>query len=217
MNKKQRSVVRDLIFSAIGIAILGAGIALMIKPKIGLAPWDIASFTISEALNIKFGSASMVLNFVAITLQILILRSNFKKSQILQIPVSIFLGLIINFFEYSVFTFMVSTYLQKLSVFIIGVLVASFGVSILVVVNFITMPAEGLSLAVAEKTKQSFGKMRFGLDLVCTIGSSAIALILSLPLAVKEGTLIGMVLFNIALNIYIKILKNFIKTDEEAV
>lgn len=217
MNKKQRSVVRDLIFSAIGIAILGAGIALMIKPKIGLAPWDIASFTISEALNIKFGSASMVLNFVAITLQILILRSNFKKSQILQIPVSIFLGLIINFFEYSVFTFMVSTYLQKLSVFIIGVLVASFGGSILVVVNFITMPAEGLSLAVAEKTKQSFGKMRFGLDLVCTIGSSAIALILSLPLAVKEGTLIGMVLFNIALNIYIKILKNFIKTDEEAV
>ena len=133
------------------------------------------------------------------------------------LPVSIFLGLIINFFEYSVFTFMVSTYLQKLSVFIIGVLVASFGVSILVVVNFITMPAEGLSLAVAEKTKQSFGKMRFGLDLVCTIGSSAIALILSLPLAVKEGTLIGMVLFNIALNIYIKILKNFIKTDEEAV
>lgn len=207
MNKQ----IKDILFSIIGIAILGSGVALMIKADIGLAAWDMVSVTLGNALNIKEGTGSMISNGALLIIQILLLGKSFKKSQYLQVFVILFFGIIINFFLYEIYRFNLGNYPMQLVAFLIGIVLTSIGVSILVVVNFITMPTEAFSAAVATKSKFTFNQVRLAVDVVSIIVCTILTFILKLPPTLREGTIIGMIVFNALIKIFINLLNDKIK------
>ena len=71
----------------------------------------------------------MFCNFLCIFVQVAILRRKFKPIQLLQIPVCILLGLIVNFMLYEVYSnFTINTYWMNVGLLILGYIVSAFAV-----------------------------------------------------------------------------------------
>lgn len=205
MNKKDYTLSR-IVVTILSIILLAAAAALTTKVQIGLAPWDALAGTLSEMFDIKFGYGSMIANSTMIILQLIILKKAFKKSQWLQIPVMLIFGYIINFFLYDVYTFEISSYVLRMIIFIIGLILLSIAVALLVRIHIITMPPEAFSKALSLKTKLTYTNARTGLDIVVIIFCTIAYFIFPINLQIREGTIITMVIFNFVTN---QILKRF--------
>ena len=98
-------------------------------------------------------------------------------------------------------------------IFILANFITSFGVAVLVNLDIVQTPAEGLSTAIDKKTKFSFSKIRFSMDIVVILFTIILSLIFSLPVLIRslpvlirEGTIIASIIFNIGLTKFLKLL-----------
>ena len=94
---------RKIVVLVIGVMIVGCSSALTLKAAIGVGAWDALAQTGSSVTSIEVGTVGMCFNFLCILIQIIVLRKKFKIIQFLQIPVSILLGVIINFMLYQIY------------------------------------------------------------------------------------------------------------------
>lgn len=205
MKKENKSL--KVLISILALMLLGLGAALQVKAAIGLGPWDALTATISELTNLKFGTASIISNSIMILLQVLILRKAFKMSYWLQVPIVLLFGTVVNFFLYNIVTFEIIHYQQSLIVFFLGNLLAALALSLLVSIDIITMPPEGFSSAVAKVSKFDFSQVRLSIDIVSVIFCLLSTFLFDTKLQIREGTILAIVLFNLFLRIFIKIVK----------
>ena len=94
---------RGITFCA-GLVILCFGIVLNTKTGLGVASINTAPYTLSEVEGISLGTATMLLYFVFAGAQCLLRRSLGWKI-LLQVPMSILIGRIVDFFNDYVLTF----------------------------------------------------------------------------------------------------------------
>lgn len=206
-NKKNLSII----ISILALILLALGAALQVKATVGLSPWDALTATISDLTGLKFGTASMVSNFLMIALQLLILRRHFKLSYWTQVPIVFGFGYVVNFFLYKILQFNLDQYWLRIIFFAIGNNLAAFANSFLVTIDTIIMPPEGFSSAVAKVSHFDFSKVRLSLDVASVVFSLLSTLLMSTTLEIREGTVIGIILYNLSLKIYLKVLGPTIK------
>lgn len=207
MKIVKRSIV--LIFF---VTMVSVGCALTLKASIGVGAWDALAQTGSEMFSIPVGTVGMIFNFMCIFIQIIVLRKDFKIIQLLQIPVSILLGSMINFILYDVFgDFVISNYIMQIILLIVGCITSAFAVAAVMVLDVVTFALEGACMAVSNVTHKKFHVLRQLVDVICIIVILIVAFSLDLPLAVREGTIIGMLLFGPLMGIFMKILKPIFK------
>ena len=89
---------------AAGLVILCFGIVLNTKTGLGVASINTAPYTFSQVEGISLGTATMLLYFIFAGAQCLLRRSLGWKI-ILQIPMSVLIGRIVDFFNDYVLTF----------------------------------------------------------------------------------------------------------------
>ena len=82
----------------------GMSAALAMKAAVGVSAWDAMSQSISMTTGIKIGTVAIGTNTLCVLLQLLLLRKNFRVRELLQIPLTIASGSVINFFYYDVFS-----------------------------------------------------------------------------------------------------------------
>lgn len=154
----------------------------------------------------------MFCNFLCIFVQVAILRRKFKPIQLLQIPVCILLGLIVNFMLYEVYSnFTINTYWMNVGLLILGYIVSAFAVGMVMVLDIVTFALEGACMAVSGVTGKKFHVLRQGVDVVSILLVIIIVIITDVPLAVREGTIIGMFLFGPMMGIFMKLQKPVFK------
>lgn len=73
------------------------GIVLTIKVSIGLGAFDAINQTFSYLLNVKIGRIMAFIQMIFVIIQLMILKKVANLSIILQIPMSIILGELINY------------------------------------------------------------------------------------------------------------------------
>jgi len=61
--------------------------------------------------------------------------------------------------------------------------------------NFISFPLEGACLVISDRFKLNFGKVRQGADILSIIIALVVAISFKDTITVREGTVIGMLLF----------------------
>lgn len=203
VNKIQ--YIKHVIISILSLILLSFGVAIMVKSEIGLAPWDALTATISQLTSLKFGTASILSNFVLIVLQIFILRNKFKLSYWAQIPIIFGFGSVINFFLYQILQFNLSSYWAKLIFFAFGNIVAAFAISFLFTLDIILMPPEMFSSAVDKVSRYKFSNVRLFIDIISVIICLTSTLLFSTTLQIREGTIISIIVFNLSLKIFIKL------------
>jgi uncharacterized protein len=197
--------LKRIILCILFVVIVGMGASFTLKVAIGLGAWDAVAQSVSHLSGIKVGTLGMILNITCVVGQLILLRKNFKLKHLLQVPVAITLGLVVNFFLYDVLgAITIDGYIMKLVVLLAAFVVVAFAVSVVMVLDVVTFPLEGFCMALANKTKWKFPVIRQAVDIISLLVALLLTFGLSLPMTLREGTVIGMLLFGPMLGFFMK-------------
>lgn len=203
---------KKIIILTILVCFISVGVALTLKAEIGVGAWDALLAAISNIINVPIGTVGMVLNFTLIFAQIIILRSNFKKIQLLQFPVSILFGLVINFMFYEVFSMLtLESYVMKVLTLLLGYVIIAFSIAGVMVMDVIFFPVEGFTMAISDTINKKFYIIRQLVDVISVVTALLLVIPFNQPLVVREGTIIGVIIFGPLLGLFMKVLKPIFK------
>ena len=190
----------SLFFSALGVAFTKHG-------ELGVSPIS----SVANIMSYKFDSLSLgtwliIWNCILIIGQIVILRKKFQKIQLLQIPISFLFGWFTDFGMWIVSSLPVNTYIIRLVMVVVGVIILGFGIALSVIANVIMNSGEAFVKAVSDTIHKEFGNVKIVFDVTCVI----IALILSLAffdfsiVGTREGTVISALLTGMVVKFFIR-------------
>lgn len=185
-------------------AAVALAITFMLKASVGVGAFDAATQSLSVLSGIRIGTIAMSLNLTFVIGQFIILKKNFGFTRFLQIPLSILIGMLVNFFYYDLFAAVeFSTYAGSMLVYILALILASFSVSMVMTLNLVTFPIESLCLALTKKLPIKFAVIRQLADILFIAVSVGLTFVFGLSPAVREGTVIGMLLFSPLMGFFI--------------
>lgn len=205
-NKKQ-FLLRCAVLCA-GLAFMALGVAFSIKANLGVSPISSVPYITAYLSGLSTGTTTFIMNCLFVVIQILILRKNYDKFQLLQIPASLIFGALIDLFEYMIKSLGYSNYFSQWIYCIFGIIFLAFGVSLEVAAGLITNAGEGIVLAICKVAPIKFGNMKviFDVTLMCiTIVISLIAL--HKLQGVREGTIAAAVCVGFITKFFARILK----------
>lgn len=188
--------IKKTIWTFFFVIVGATGVALGLKTAVGVGAWDAFSQSSSNVTNIKVGTFSMMMNLSCILLQLVILKKHFRPVAFLQIGMALLLGMIVNLVYYDVLSSVVfSSYGVRLMLYIASILLIVFAISMIMSIDFLSFPLEAACLVVAQKSRFSFAQLRLFVDFACIVGAISLSFLFETPFTVREGTIIGMILF----------------------
>lgn len=173
----------------LGVWIMSIGIALSVHSHLGTAPISTFPAVLDAATPLTVGFVSTLMNIAFVLIQMLILRRRFKLFQLVQLPIAVVFGSLIDLSVYLTSWVEPTNYLMEWVVAILGALILGVGVYIQVQPKLIYLPGEGLVMALTQVTTVRFGTMKQIVDWSLVIISAIVSLILLQRLeGVREGT-----------------------------
>lgn len=189
--------IKRITFLTAFIIMVGFGAAVSLKAAIGVGAWDALAQSFSFLTGLKVGTVGMIFNSSCVLGQILILRRNFKWSQLLQVAVSLLLGTVVNFFLYGVLdNFTIASYWLNLLLLVVALVIIAFAVGSVMLLDVVTLALEGLCMAISRVTGKGFAKIRQWADILFILVILALTFGFSLPPTLREGTVISMLIFS---------------------
>jgi len=176
----------------IGLSFSSLGIALTTKAGLGTSPISSVPYVLSFIFPMSFGQLTFVVNVVMIGLQILLLKKDFQKVQLLQIVVSYMLGSFIDFFMYVFSNLNTPSYISQVLALLLGCVSIGLGISLQVIANVIMLSGEALVKIIATKLGKNFGTIKTIFDISLVTISVLTSLIgLGKIVGLREGTVIA--------------------------
>lgn len=124
---------KHLLIETVGVIILSIGGAGIMRVGLGNSAYDAFSVSISLLSHIEVGTVATIINLFCVLIQMVLLRKKYKPLYLLQIFVSIVIGVVVNLFYYHIFDqIMPESYVLKMVWFVFLVLVDILGVSLVV-------------------------------------------------------------------------------------
>jgi uncharacterized membrane protein YczE len=174
----------------------GCACALTMKAAIGIGAWDAMAQTFSNITTIKVGTMGIIFNCSCVLGELIILKRKFTFKHFLQVIVSFLFGFVVNFIFYNVLTFEINSYILRLLAFVLAYVGMAIFVGGIMVLNVVTFALEGFCKELSNITPFEFSKIRQTVDIVCIILTLILCFTLSLPLVIREGTVIGMIIYS---------------------
>ena len=185
--KRYSLFIISLWFSALGVAVTKCG-------SLGVS----CISSVPNVLSLRFtaltiGGWTFVWNTLLVICQILLLRKNFQKIQLLQIPLSFLFGWFTDVAMLLAVRIPVNSYPMQLFMVVLGVVILAFGITLGVIANVVLNAGEGIVKALADVSGKEFGFVKVRFDVVCVILSLVISLVTfgGKIIGVREGTLIA--------------------------
>ena len=200
--------IKKIIYFIILIVGISFGTTLTMKANIGVEAWDALAQSGSAITNIPVGTVLMILNITCVLIQWIILKKDFKFKHMLQIPLSVFIGYLVNYFYYDLFgNLIVNNYFIKVLILISGYLVNAFVVAGIMMLDVVTFALEGACKVISDKYQLSFPKFRQFIDVLSVASVIVLSMMFHIDLYVREGTVIGMLIFGPMIGFFTKILE----------
>lgn len=194
-RKKGEDFMKKYLSLVMIVMCTGFACALSLKAAIGVGAWDAFAQALSSIINIKVGTMGMILNCSCVVGQLLILKKKFRPIQFLQVLVSIILGSVVNFMLYDILVFEINAYYIRLILILLAYVLCALFVGAIMVLDLVTFPLEGLCMALETILPFKFSQIRQAVDVICIVIGIVLSLLFNVPLAVREGTIIGMIIF----------------------
>jgi uncharacterized membrane protein YczE/cytidylate kinase len=204
---KKKHLTRRIVAFVIGLFIVAMGVALSIKANLGVSPISSVPYVYSLGFPLSMGATTVIVNVLLILGQILILRSNYKLVQLVQLPVVLLFGFFTDFTLFLVADLTVTTYVSQLALCLLSCVVIGFGVFLEVRAGLTFLPGEGIALALTEAFHIEFGKTK----IICDSSLVIIGVISSYILfgsieGAREGTVLAAVLVGLSVRAYNRVL-----------
>lgn len=152
---------------AIGLVLVGAGVALMIRAQIGVAPYDVLSTGIAAAADIPIWVAAMLLPLGFVGVALALGRRPGPGTLIAVLTIGPIIGAALPLIPH------VEAMAPRLALFLIGFLVVCAGVTGVVIAGIGPGPAEIVMLALHDKGVP-LAPARTGIELCCVAGGWAV-------------------------------------------
>lgn len=151
------------------------GVALCIRSSVGSSVISSLPFVFSlagetgEAPALSVGGYTIAMNFVLVICQILVLRKRFEPVQLFQLAVGFVFGWLIDLNMWITGAMTCDTVAIKAITQLAGCTVMGIGIAFEVKCGSVTMPGEGISIALSTVTGRPFPKVKIMVDTVLVV------------------------------------------------
>lgn len=184
--------IRRSIQALLGLICVAFGVALSAKAGLGTTPISSLPYTLSCISPLSLGTYTFITNMTFLLFQIVILKREYKVSQLIQIPAIFVFSVIIDLWMKLLCGIGTLNYIVMLGLCLIGCFFVAFGVYLQVKANAVMLPGDGLVKVIASKIKKEFGKIKIIFDSSLVGISIIVSLIVKHKLlGVREGTIIA--------------------------
>lgn len=178
------------------------GISLSIIANVGVSSYNSMNLAIANLIHLKVGTVTIFLNGGFLLIYMYLTQFSYKYKYFIQAFSVLMFGTLINFFTYTLLSDLSDLlYLQRLAMISIGTVIGGLSIGMIVHYNVITFPLENLCLKLSELSGVTFMKLRYLVDLISISVSITISTMNHLPLYVREGTVISMILLSASMNL----------------
>lgn len=165
--------------------------ALVTKASLGTSPISSIPYVLSLNFSASLGMFTILFSLLLIALQLILLRKQFRPVQLLQIPVSLLFGYLIDGAMMLLALFSPNQYASQLGCLILGCVVLGVGVYLEVLADIVMLPGEAFVRVVTVCAKTEFGKTKIAFDVSMTV----IAGVLSFVFAARlDGVGVGAII-----------------------
>lgn len=182
--------IKRYIFLVVGLAIMSFGVAFSINAELGTSPVSSIPYVTSEISGLSVGTTTIIVNTIIVLLQIVVLRRRFKLIRLLQIPVCVVFGLLIDVAGLCIEAVVPDNYFMQWVLCVCGIVLVAVGVAFEMSAGVLTLAGEGLVQALCTVLpKVKFGYMKVMVDVSFVVIAVALSFIFLHELqGVREGT-----------------------------
>ncbi len=153
-----------------GLFIMSLGVAFSIVSTLGTTPISSISYALALITNINIGITTFIFNAALIFMQLLILRSDFKKKRLLQFINCLLFGYFTDLALYIVsFVPFDGSLIMCVIFLIVSIFLIAFGIFVYMPANIAPLPGEGCVEAIAIVTGWRFSTIKIGFDATMVI------------------------------------------------
>lgn len=165
-------MIKRICLFTVGLFIMSLGVAFSIVSTLGTTPISSISYSLALITNINIGITTFIFNAALIFIQIIILRSRFRKKRLLQFINCVMFG---YFTDLALYLVSFIPFNNTISYFILFLLISIFltalGIFIYMPANIAPLPGEGCVEAVAIVTNWRFSSIKIAFDALMVIVS----------------------------------------------
>ncbi|UKI53988.1 MAG: DUF6198 family protein [Treponema sp.] len=174
-QRNSHELLKRYIFFFLGICLNAFGIALFTRSKLGTGPTSCIPYVVSLKSGLSFGTCTFMFNILLLLGQIILLRKNFPRYQLLQLPVTLLFSILID--GAMKFTTFVNTDIYWIALLynILGCVFRAVGVSCQVVADVVMLSTEAFVKALSDVSKKEFSWIKLFFD----VFMAAVAIALS--------------------------------------
>lgn len=211
-----RQIQRTLVFF-VGVFLIAMGIAISVRADLGTAPIASLPTVLSFATPVSVGTYIMSLNLLFVGLQALVLRRKFRLFQLIQIPVAVAFGLLVDTCMQLTSWLDPSSYFEQWCWIIVSVVSLALGVYIEVQPRLTYLPGDGIVFAIYTVLQNiPYGTVKVVVDTIM-VGLAVLAswTLLGGLFGVREGTVFSALTVGIIIRVISRIDKRIRKTSAE--
>lgn len=191
----RREWCRRYLFFLAGLFINSFGVSFITKAALGTSPISSVPYTLSLGFAPTLGMFTLYMSIVLILVQIILLRRDFPRQYLLQIPVSFLFSWFIDMTMELLGFLTPDVYAAKVVCLLLGCGILGFGVFMEMAAGVVMLPGECFVNAISRTFHTDFGRTKVAFDTSITVAAAIIGLILYRELAgVREGTIVAAVL-----------------------
>ena len=182
--------IKRYVFLVVGLAIMSFGVAFSINAELGTSPVSSIPYVTSEISGLSVGTTTIIVNTIIVLLQIVVLRRRFKLIRLLQIPVCVVFGLLIDVAGMCIEAVVPDNYFMQWLLCVCGIVLVAVGVAFEMSAGVLTLAGEGLVQALCTVLpKVKFGYMKVMVDVSFVVIAVVLSFIFLHELqGVREGT-----------------------------
>lgn len=187
----------------VSLFIMTFGVALCVRSSLGSSVISTIPFVMTlagdsgQAPALTIGQYTWIMNFVLVALQVAILRRRFQPMQLFQLVIGILFGILLDVNMALAALFPCATLIWQIALQLGGCVVLALGISLEIRCGSVTMPGEGITVAVAKVAGTPFAKTKIVVDIALVAVAVALGFVYFgrwVGEAVGPGTLLAMIL-----------------------
>ena len=194
-----------------GLMIMSIGITLSAKTGLGVSTSSSLPYAISKAFDFNFSVTVCVDYLVLIFLQFVVKGKNRQWRDLLQLPVNIVFSSFLGWFG-DLIPLHFDHLWQNVLMMAVAVVLTGSGLAMMVNMEIVPNPPDGLTYAVSEVLKKDMGFVKNVQDFICVAMALAVDLLFSKKLAsVGIGTVMAMLFIGRTVSVFNRFFKKGIQ------
>lgn len=196
-----------------GFLAIAIGVAFSVKADLGISPLSCLPFILGEGTVLTMGQVTIFINAVLLAVQILLLRSKFDWIQLMQLPLSVAFGTLLDFAMKCIDSLQPSNYFMQWVFCLVGCAAVALGVYFEIKSEAILLPTEGIMVAIETVFNVEFGRIKVIFDVSFVIISLVVSYFLLGGIeGIGAGTIAAALLTGVFVKMYGTIIEWMMQT-----